>query len=115
MLAPKVSSKQLEEAYAKTNELEKALVQSSVEQRMLFFCEVQGEMNDFNVPKFERGATMSQAFRMGMDYGVEATLNAIEKRGLMIINDETPINVVMTDEGADLGNIADLWANYINS
>lgn len=115
MLPKQVSAKELEKAYALVSELEKELVDSSRDQRLLFFTEVGVEMVDRNVPKFQKGTTMSQAYRMGMEAGVECVFNACDRRDIVMMRDETWLNVDFSSDGPDLISMADLWASHINS
>lgn len=115
MLPKRTNPEELEKAYAVVARLEQELAEASFDQRLLFFTEVQAEMSDRNVPRFDKGATMSQAFRIGMDAGVECVMNAIDRRDVVILRDETWLNVVMKEEGPDIVSMSELWANHINS
>lgn len=115
MLPNRLNAEELEKAYAVVAELEKQLVDASRDQRLLFFTEVSLEMSDRNIPTFNKGTTMSQAFRMGMDAGVESVFNACDRRDVVLMRDETYINVDLGTDGPDLISMADLWASHINS
>ena len=113
---PKATKAELEKAYALINELEKELVAESQAARGVLFAEIQANVLDQNPPKFDKGSTMTQAFRMGMDRGVECTLTAIDTRGILMIDgNERMLNVDITSNGPDMLPLADLWASYINS
>ncbi|WDS62093.1 hypothetical protein [Pseudomonas phage D6] len=113
---PVVTKQDLEKAYAVLDDLERKMIESSRVARVAFFSEVQSQVNDRNVPIFQKGATMSQAFRMGMDAGVEATLVSIDNCSIVMTDGrERILNVDHSVEGPDIIPIADMWAGYINS
>lgn len=115
MLPRHASTAELERAYEVIARLEQEVVEASRDQRLLFFSEVQGEIADRNIPTFPKGATMSQAFRMGMDAGVECTMAAIDKRDITMLQGETWLNVDFARESPDIMSMSDLWASYINT
>lgn len=116
MLA-KLNSRELEDAHRRLSEIEHKLCNTAADARGRFFTEIQENMLDRNPPRFDKGTTMSQAFRMGMDAGVVCVFDAVDKRGLDIYDDEVPINAVMNTEDnfADLVDHSQLWATHINS
>lgn len=113
---PVVTKAELERAYAAIDEIERKMIESSRVGRIAFFTEIQTQASDRTVPKFAKGATMSQAFRIGVDAGVEITLNSIDTCGILLTDHkERLLNVDLTGDGPDMLNIADMWAGYINS
>ncbi|QBJ02876.1 hypothetical protein MZD04_gp350 [Pseudomonas phage Psa21] len=116
-MSRKVPTKQeLEEAYAKVAEIEAELVQEAADARILLFTEMQCQVNDRAIPTFRKGATMSQAFRMGIDAGIEVALDSMDRRGITLIDgDDRLLNVAFAHEGPDLLPMNELWASYINS
>lgn len=115
MLPQRSNPADLEKAYEVVARLERELVEASRDQRLLFFTEIQAEVADRNVPAFTKGTTMSQAFRMGIDAGVECVMNSIDRRDVTLLRDETWLNVDFQGEGPDTISMADLWASHINS
>lgn len=106
----------LEEAYERVRKLEKKVVDKGYEGRTIFFAGIQADLNDRNPPKFERGMTMSQAYRMGMDYGVTVALDNIDQLGEPIVDSkERILNIGKIDGGLDLIPLTTAWADYLNS
>lgn len=113
---PTVTKAELEKAHAVLEELERKMIESSRYARTTFFSEIQQQSNDRNVPNFQKGATMSQAFRMGMDAGIEVTLASIDNCQVLLTDgSERILNVDLAGDEPDLVSIADLWAGYVNS
>jgi hypothetical protein len=113
---PKATKVELEKAYALVNELEKELVADAQMARGILFAEIQANVLDQNPPKFDKGATMTQAFRMGLDRGVDCVLNAVDTRSILMIDgNDRMLNVDITSDGPDMLPLVDLWASYINS
>jgi len=114
--APAVTRQELEHAHAVLKDLERKMVESSRVARVAFFSEIQTQVNDRNIPAFAKGATMSQAYRMGMDAGVEATLVSIDNCSVVMTDGrERMLNVDLSGDEPDIVPIADMWASYINS
>lgn len=113
---PKATKAELEKAYALVNELEKELVADSQMARGIWFADIQANVLDQNPPKFDKGSTMTQAFRMGIDRGVECVLSAVDSRGILMIDgNDRMLNVDITSDGPDMLPLVDLWTTYINS
>jgi hypothetical protein len=112
----KVTKEELEKAYAMVAEMEKELEEESEMARGFFFAEVQANVLDQNPPKFDKGSTMSQAFRSGLNRGVECVFNAIDTKNVLLIDgDDRMLNVQITDHGPDMISMTDRWVGYINS
>jgi len=111
-----VTKEELEKAHAVVAELEKALTSASIAARITLFADVQANMNERPIPKFSKGTTMSQAYRMGMDVGVTCTFEGLDNIGATIVDGkERILNVTMIENDIDLVPMVDLWADYINS
>lgn len=112
----KVTKEELEKAYSIVADLERELEEESEMARGFFFAEVQANVLDQLPPKFDKGSTMSQAFRSGMNRGVECVFNAIDTKNMLLIDgDDRMLNVQITDHGPDMIPMIDRWSNYINS
>lgn len=106
----------LEEAYDRVNRLEKKVVDKGFEGRTIFFAGIQADLNDRNPPKFEKGMTMSQAYRLGMDYGVTVTLDNLDQLGEPIVDSkERILNIGKIDGGLDLISLTSAWTDYLNT
>lgn len=112
----KVSKEELEKAYATVALIEEELAKETVAAREVFFTGLEKNLGDLPVPKFNRGTTMSQAFRMGSSAGAIAVFEELDQIGALVTDgSERMLNVIMGDHGPDIESFTVLWANHINT
>lgn len=111
-----VTKEELEKAYALIATMEQDFLDEAYAARTILFADVQAQLNEQSVPKFGRGATMTQAFRMGMDTGVTCAFTGLDNIGALVIDSsERMLTATLINDAPDVCSLADTWADYINS